>query len=240
VIIDFSGMIDLVNSVHGINLDFAYPVRDYDKGTGHNMSGLAIPRVGCQTLNGTMALALARSRYYQYEERPGYWVPDGTGDLGRIQRQNVIIEAVVNKAKSSYNPLTLNAFVGSLVHDITVDNGMSSGTMISLAQRYHAFSGSSLQTATLPTTPGDQTTAAGAVEVVQEPTAQQVITQFLGTQPSSVVTAPLDSDGSPMAVPSTVTTAPSGSSASSGTSGASGSSTPTTVPGTGSFNPTSC
>ncbi|MGA2036622.1 MAG: LCP family protein [Acidimicrobiales bacterium] len=240
VIIDVSGMIDLVNSVHGINLDFAYPVRDYDKGTGHNMSGLAIPRVGCQTLNGTMALALARSRYYQYEERPGYWVPDGTGDLGRIQRQNVIIEAVVNKAKSSYNPLTLNAFVGSLVHDITVDNGMSSGTMISLAQRYHAFSGSSLQTATLPTTPGDQTTAAGAVEVVQEPTAQQVITQFLGTQPSSVVTAPLDSDGSPMAVPSTVTTAPSGSSASSGTSGASGSSTPTTVPGTGSFNPTSC
>jgi LCP family protein required for cell wall assembly len=237
VIVDFSGVIDLVNSVGGIKLDFPYPVRDNDN--GNNNSGLNIPQAGCQTLNGNMALALARSRYYEYEERPGYWVYDPSSDLGRIQRQNTIIEVVINKAKSSYNPLTINAFLGSVVHDIAKDNGMSSGAMLALAQRYHAFSGSSLQTFTLPTT-GGYSSVAGDVEVVQEPAAQQVITQFLGSQPGSVVTAPLDAYGSPIAVPSTVTSSPSGLSARSGSSGASGSSTPATVPGTGPFNPTPC
>ncbi len=237
VIVDFNGVIDLVNSVGGIKLDFNYPVRDNDN--GNNNSGLNIPRAGCQTLNGNMALALARSRYYQYEERAGYWVYDPTSDLGRIQRQNTIIEAVINKAKSSYNPLTINAFLGSIVQDITKDNGMSSGTMLALAQRYHAFSGSSLQTFTLPTT-GGYSSAAGDVEVVEEPAAQQVITQFLGSQPTAVVTAPLDAYGSPISVPSAETSSPSGSSAGSGSSGASGSSAPATVPGTGPFNPTLC
>jgi LCP family protein required for cell wall assembly len=233
VIVDFNGVIDLVNSVGGINLNFPYPVRDNDD--GNNNSGLNITHAGCQTLNGTMALALARSRYYQYEERPGYWVYDPSSDLGRIQRQNTIIEAVIDKAKSSYNPLTVNAFIGSIVHDITKDNGMSSDMMISLAQRYHAFSGSSLQTFTVPTA-GAYSGVAGDVEVVQEPAALEVITRFLGTQPNSVVTAPLDAYGSPITVPSTVPTSPSGSS--SGT-GASGSSTPS-VAGTGPFNPTTC
>jgi len=239
VIMDFGGVIDLVNSVGGIKLDFNYPVRDYDPDTGHNMSGLAIPRAGCQTLNGTMALALARSRFYEYEEPSGYWTHDPSGDLGRIQRQNAIIEAVIDKAKSSYNPLTINAFLGSIVNDITKDNGMSSDMMFALAQQYHAFSGSSLQTFTVPTTGGSHPTVAGAVEIVQEPAAQQVITQFLGSQPNTVVTAPLDVYGSPLSVPSTAASSSSGSSASSG-SGASGSSTATTAPGTGPFNPTPC
>ena len=84
--------------------------------------------------------------------RPGYWIYDGSGDLGRIQRQNVIIKAVIDKARSTYNPLTLNAFLGSVVHDVTVDQNMSGSDLLSLAKKYHAFSGSSLQTATLPTT----------------------------------------------------------------------------------------
>jgi LCP family protein required for cell wall assembly len=239
VVIDFSGVIDLVNSVGGINLNFNYPVRDNDN--GNNNSGLAITHAGCQTLNGDMALALARSRYYEYEVRPGYWEYDPSGDLGRIQRQNIVIESVINKAKGSYNPLTLNAFIGSLVHDITVDSGMSSGTMISLAQRYHAFSGSSLQTFTLPTV-GAYSSVAGDVEVVQEAQAQQVISQFLGGQPTTVVTPPLDQYGSPLQVPSTTTPAPSGSGSSTGTgsSTGSGSGSSQSVPGTGSFNPTPC
>jgi LCP family protein required for cell wall assembly len=242
VIVDFSGVIDLVNSVGGVNLDFRYPVRDNDN--GNNNSGLNITQAGCQTLNGTMALALSRSRYYEYEVDPGNWAYDGSGDLGRIQRQDTLIEAVIDKAKSSYNPLTINAFIGSIVKDITVDTGMTSGTIISLAERYHAFSGSSLQTWTLPTAGGVSNTA-GDVEVVEEPQAQQVIAQFLGTKPNPVVTPPLDQYGSPIAVP-TATSAPSGTSASSGSSPSGTSLAPTNpsgtngAPGTGSFNPTVC
>jgi len=240
VIIDFAGVINLVNSVGGISLNFPYPVRDDDN--GNNNSGLSITRAGCQELNGNTALALARSRFYQYEVHPGYWVSDGSGDLGRIQRQNVIIEATINKARSTYNPLTLNSFIGSVVHDVTVDQGMSGSDLIALAQRYHAFSGSHLQTATLPTT-GAYSSAAGDVEVVQEPAAQQTISQFLGTQPNTTLTAPLTADGSPVTVPppTTAPVTPSTSPTPSSPSPSTTPSPPTTAgPGTGSFNPTPC
>jgi LCP family protein required for cell wall assembly len=234
VIIDFTGVVNMVNSVGQIQLNFPYPVRDDDQ--GNNNAGLYIPHAGCQTLNGNTALALARSRFYQYEVRPGYWVSDGSGDLGRIQRQNVIIEAIINKARSSYNPLTLNAFLGSLVHDVTIDQNMSASDLFSLAEKYHAFSGSSLMTTTLPTL-GAYSSAAGDVEVVQEPAAEQAIVQFLSGQPSESLTAPLDAYGSPVTVPpTTVPTVPPSTSPSHRQAPT----TTTTEPGTGPFNPKPC
>jgi LCP family protein required for cell wall assembly len=232
VITSFDGVIDLVQAVGGITLDFPYPVRDNDD--GNNNSGLNITQSGCQTLNGTMALALARSRYYEYEVRPGYWEYDGSGDLGRIQRQNVVIEAVIDKARSSsYNPLKVNAFLSSIVHDITKDNGMSTSMLVSLAQRYHAFSGSALKTMTLPTL-GASSSDAGDVEVVQQPAASAMISQFLGTSPGPIVTPPLDAYGSPVTAPPTTSPAPSSA------GGTGQSSAPTSAPGTGPFNPTPC
>ena len=73
------------------------------------------------------------------------------------------------------------------------------------------------------------------MEVVEQPAAEQVITQFLGQAPKQLVTPPLDAYGSPVTVPSaTATSAPSSS------GGGSGTTTTTTVPGTGPFNPTPC
>src|ERR1700730_17493818 len=97
--------------------------------------------------------------------------------------------------------------------------------LLSLAQRFHAFSGSSLQTYTMPTL-GASSNGAGSVQVVQEPAALETITQFLGTSPGSVVTPPLDAYGSPVPVPSSSTTPSRGT----GT-GASGTTTTTTTPG---------
>ena len=232
MIMDFDGVINLVQAVGGITLNFPYPVRDNDN--GNNNSGLDITHAGCQTLSGTMALALARSRYYEYEVRPGVWEYDGSSDLGRIQRQDTIIEAVIDKLKSSsYNPLKINSFLGSIVHDITKDDAMSTSMLLSLAQRFHAFSASSLKTLTVPTL-GATSDAAGSVEVVQEPAASQMISQFLGTSPGSIVTPPLDAYGSPITVPASTPTAPPS---------ASGGEQPgpaPTVPGTGPFNPTLC
>ncbi len=225
VILNFTDEINLVNAVGGINLDFPYPVRDDDN--GNNNSGLKIPTAGCQTLTGNMALALSRSRYYQYYEY-GYWHYDPTSDLGRIERQNIIVEAVINKAKSDYNPLHLNSFLTSLVHDITVDQSMSFGTMFSLAEHYHAFSGSQLSSLTLPTVNG-VSNSYGDVQVVQEPEAQQTIAQFLGTQPQQVTTPPLNQYGDPIQIPSA--SSPSGSSASSSATTASSGGTGATSAG---------
>ncbi|MGH9029803.1 MAG: LCP family protein, partial [Acidimicrobiales bacterium] len=220
VVIDFNDEVNLVNSVAGINLNFPYPVRDYDEQTGTNNSGLDITNTGCQTLNGTEALALSRSRYYQYYE-DGYWQQDPSSDIGRIERQNIIIESVIDKAKSLYNPLKLNSFLSTVVRDVEIDQQMSFGTMFSLAERYHAFSGSKLTTYTLPTV-SEQTSGGSDVQVVEEPQAQQMISQFLGTQPQTVTTPPIDQYGNAIPVPTS--TGSSGSSTGSSGSGSSGSS----------------
>ena len=101
-------------------------------------------------LTGSQALALSRSRYFQYYAN-GEWNSDPSSDIGRITRQNLIISAALNKAKSTYNPLRLNSLLTSVVHDFSKDNGLSPSDLFSLAERYHAFSGSDLQAYTLPT-----------------------------------------------------------------------------------------
>ena len=202
VTIDFSGVINLVNAVGTISLNFPYPVRDDD--LGNNNSGLQITQPGCQTLNGNMALALARSRFYQYYEN-GSWHSDPSSDFGRIERQNIVISAIIDKAKSDLNPIALNRVLGAVVGDITKDPQLSGNGLVSLATQYHAFSGSSLRSWTLPTV-GVKTNDYGDVEVVQQPLAQQVITLVLGASPPlPISTPPLDDNGYPQVSQSTST-----------------------------------
>jgi LCP family protein required for cell wall assembly len=221
IVINFFGLQDAVNALGGINMDFPYPVRDQDCSGGvcNNNSGLNVPTAGCQTLNGTEALALSRSRYFQYY-MDGQWISDPSSDIGRIQRQNLIISAAQDKAKATYNPLRLNSLFSSVVHDFSKDNALSASELFSLAERYHAFSGSSLQSFLLPTT-GATSSVAGDVEVVEPTTASAVIAQFLGNTAQPIVTPPLDAYGDPIALqlPTTTTTPASSASAATPASG---------------------
>jgi LCP family protein required for cell wall assembly len=196
IAINFFGLEDAVNALGGISMDFPYPVRDHNLDTGVNESGLDITQTGCQVLNGQQALALSRSRYFQYYSG-GRWIQDPTSDLGRIQRQNLIISSALNKAKSTYNPLRLNALLTSVVHDFSKDDALSPNDFYSLAERYKAFSGSQLQAYTLPTV-GATSSVAGSVEVVQPEEASQLITQFLGGNSVTVSTPPLSAYGEPL------------------------------------------
>jgi LCP family protein required for cell wall assembly len=206
IVINFFGLQDAVNALGGISMDFPYPVRDRDCSTGvcYNNSGLDIPTAGCQVLNGSQALALSRSRYFQYYA-DGAWNSDPTSDIGRIERQNLIISAALNQAKSTYNPLRLNTLLSSVVHDFSKDNGLSPGDMFALAERYHAFSGSDLQTYTLPTV-GASSSVAGDVEVVQPEETSQTLTQFMGGGFGPISTPPLDEYGNPLTIPEATTT----------------------------------
>ena len=112
--VDFWGFQDAVNALGGIYMNFPYPAKDA-------YSGLNITTPGCQLLNGIQALAVARSRHYYYYAN-GYWHYDGTSDFGRIQRQDVFIKAMMSSAKSKVNPLTINAFIGSIHEGLTIDD----------------------------------------------------------------------------------------------------------------------
>jgi LCP family protein required for cell wall assembly len=240
IVINFFGVQDAVNALGGISMKFPYPVRDLNTSTGVNESGLSIAQTGCQVLDGAQALSLSRSRYFQYYS-DGEWHSDLSSDLGRIQRQNLVIAAALDKAKSSaYNPLRLNSLLTSVVHDFSKDNGLSPDDLFSLAERYHAFSGSDLQAYTLPTQPA-VTSGGSDVEVVEPDAASAMITQFLGGPFGAVSTPPIDAYGDPLTL-TPPTTTPTTASPVATTAPAAGAGTPTTIapPTIPSFDPTPC
>jgi LCP family protein required for cell wall assembly len=224
--INFEGFRGAVDAIGGINLDFPYPARDTY--TGLNVGA------GCQHLNGGYSLAVARSRHYQYY-KDGYWQYDGTSDFGRIQRQNAFLKALINQAETKYNPLTLNAFIGSVAQGVTIDSTFTVAELVTLAREFHTFASQSLATATLPTysEASYRFEDLGDVLYAEQPQANDVITQFLGGPPETPLTPPPGPDG---VVPTTTTTTyPSAT----GTPGTSAPAVTTTTIETD-FDPTPC
>ena len=234
--VDFAGFQDAVNALGGIYLDFPYPAKD-------SYSGLDITTPGCQLLNGAQALAVARARHYEYDAH-GYWQYDGTSDFGRIQRQDVFIRSLITSAKSKVNPLTVNAFIGSIHHGVTIDDGFGINELIGLALNYRSFDPSNLAAQTLPTEAANGFGNLGDVLTVQQPEAQQMLVNTFGSDLTTPSNPPPDAAGYPnppppipptTVPPATPTTASSGSKSGSGSIAT----TTTTVPPP-SFNPTPC
>jgi len=225
--VDFAGFQSAVNALGGIYLNFPYPAKDA-------YSGLDITTPGCQLLNGAQALAVARARHYEYYS-DGYWQYDGTSDFGRIQRQDVFIRSLITSAKSKVNPLTVNAFIGSIHEGVVIDDGFGINELIGLALDYRSFDPSSLQTQTLPTEAANGFGDLGDVLTVQQPEAQQMLVNTFGSDLQSPTNPPPDADGNPNPPPTITptTVAPASPTTSSG-----GSAATTTAPP--SFNPTPC
>jgi hypothetical protein len=129
---------------------FPRPVRDSNN--GRNESGLDVRRAGCRRLDGDQALALARSRYFQYQDKAGRWHGDPGTDLGRIRRQQTMLRALAAKAagRNLANPVRAHALVGSVVHSLTKDDGLSIRRSVSLARQFRSFDPARLNAATLP------------------------------------------------------------------------------------------
>ncbi|MBV9412505.1 MAG: LCP family protein [Acidimicrobiia bacterium] len=147
---DFSGLQSLTDAVGGVCMNFTYPVRDSSPtGTGSE-TGLAIPTPGPHVLDGTDALAFVRSRYYQYFTK-GTWHPEGTGDIGRIERQHEFVRALASKAVHAVrNPFTGVRVINRAVKTITVDKTFSSSDMIRLAIKLRSFHPADVPSFTLP------------------------------------------------------------------------------------------
>jgi polyisoprenyl-teichoic acid--peptidoglycan teichoic acid transferase len=151
LLVDFDGFREVVDALGGVSLRFPRPVRDSNN--GHNESGLNVPRAGCQHLRGDQALALARSRHFQYQGRDGRWHDDPGADLGRIRRQQMLLRTLAGRAlgRRLANPIRANAFIGSLAHSLTRDDALSIGQAVTLARRFRSFDLGRLHSATLPT-----------------------------------------------------------------------------------------
>lgn len=248
--VSFGGLVNAAEAIGGVYLSFAHPVRDVE-------SGLYVPHAGCRNINGSQALALARSRHLLYSlsntpwpkngvalYRAGQlsalanegWDYDGTSDYGRIIRQNAFLRAMFSRVKGSLSdPFKIDAFLKNLPKGVAIDSTFTFNGLIGLGLKFHGFNAAAMQTFTLPTYPGKL----GAADVlfVQEPQTQQLLTQVFGTsllRPTKPPPTPAGTTPMPPIIPVTTTTlAPSTSV--HGTK--KGTSTSTTAPVTTTTNP---
>ena len=124
--VDFVAFSEVVDALGGVTLDFPYPASD-------PKSGLDVPVAGPVELDGAQALAYVRSRTYT-EVVDGTTRVDPTGDIGRVQRQQAFLRAVLGDAAGSRNPLTLNRVLGALSGGVRIDDGMGLWDAIGLAR----------------------------------------------------------------------------------------------------------
>ncbi|HJU01703.1 MAG TPA: LCP family protein [Actinomycetes bacterium] len=150
LLVNFDGFREVVDALGGVSMYFPRPVRDDNH--GRNESGLQVRSAGCRRLDGDQALALARSRYFQYQDKAGRWHADPGTDLGRIRRQQTMLRALAAKAvgRNLANPLRVNALVGSVVHSLTKDDRLTIRRAVTLARQFRAFDPARLTTVTLP------------------------------------------------------------------------------------------
>ena len=145
--IDFAAFRSLVEVLDGVPVYFTTPVRDRN-------SGLAIDEPGCRMLDPGQALAYARARhFYFYDEARKKWRPDGTGDLGRISRQQDFIKRALRRAadKGLRNPNTALGVINAASSSVKMDSTLDVGTLISLAGQFQRFNPDSLESWQVPT-----------------------------------------------------------------------------------------
>lgn len=83
--LNFDAFVDVVDALGGIRAEVPYDMKEKDETDSHNAIEL---EEGIQQLNGSEALALARTRYYD-------------NDIERGKRQQMILESIMDKALSA-------------------------------------------------------------------------------------------------------------------------------------------
>jgi LCP family protein required for cell wall assembly len=166
--IDFVGFIDMVNQLGGIEITFPYPARD--KNSGLNIDA------GSQILDGEQALAYARSR--KYEEYKGeQWVSVDASDLGRAERQQQVVRAILSELKSPASIAEAGAIAGSMAENMTVDANLAGSSIGSLAWDFRGVITGGFEAQTLPVY-GDTVGGASVVKA-DEPAASAIVDGFM-------------------------------------------------------------
>lgn len=132
--IGFAGFAGMVDSLGGIQV---CTKTDIDDPKSH-----LVLSAGVHTLNGIEALKFVRTRDF-----------DGMGDLGRMQRQQQFMSAVLRKVTSTgvlLNPVRLVNFLKAAIATVKTDSQLDSSDLITLAKQLKNLSASKVQTLTIP------------------------------------------------------------------------------------------
>ena len=188
--INFAGFLRIVNTVDGVPVEIAQPIRD-------DSLGLRIEQTGVVTLDADTALAYVRTRR-PLTVAPGGdlandddWVRLGVwNDLERNQRQQEFMVATLKRAveKGIRNPLNLRRVASDLLDDdnpsITLDDRITVGQLVNLGDEFRSFSVDQIERYKLPVV--DATIDGKQVLLLLENDAQSVLEFFRAGSLASV------------------------------------------------------
>ncbi|MFJ9129523.1 MULTISPECIES: LCP family protein [unclassified Streptomyces] len=155
--VSFLGLVDVVDSLGGVEICVA------DGGLHDEKSGADFD-AGCQTMNGTQALQYARARY-----------SDPTGDLGRVKRQQDLVDAIAHKALSLrvlVPPWRLIPFMSASLDALTVDKDTGVGALANMGVKMS----DPASTTTVPVGSEPDVSGVGDVVMWNESEADQLFT----------------------------------------------------------------
>ncbi|WP_369259926.1 LCP family protein [Streptomyces sp. R35] len=132
--VDFTSFMKTVDALGGVRICTAQPLKD--SYTGLDMAA------GTHDLNGGEALQYVRSRH-----------ADGSSDLGRMQRQQRFLAALVSQATSSgvlMNPMRFRDATRAVLGSVRADKGFGTDELLDLGRAMRNFSPSSSEFTTVP------------------------------------------------------------------------------------------
>ena len=137
--INFAGFVSMVDALGGVEVCSPRAVSD-------EKSGLELP-AGTTRVDGVQGLAYVRARYF-----------DNRGDLGRIERQQKFLGAMVNQATSAgvlLNPVKLTRFLNAGLDSVQTDPGLERGDIVDLATKLRGLSADKVSFVTVPVADAD-------------------------------------------------------------------------------------
>ncbi|MEU6868158.1 LCP family protein [Streptomyces sp. NPDC046876] len=132
--VDFTGFMRTVDAMGGVRICTAKAL--HDRSTGLDL----LP--GTHRLTGGQALQYVRSRHI-----------DGAADLGRMQRQQRFVAALLQQAAGSgvlLNPVKFKEVSSTLLGSVRADPGFGSEQLLALGQAMRDFAPSSSEFASVP------------------------------------------------------------------------------------------
>jgi LCP family protein required for cell wall assembly len=132
--VNFAGFANMVDALGGIEVCSKVAIND--------PKSHLVMDAGTHILNGIEALKYVRTRDF-----------DGMGDLGRMQRQQQFVSAVLRKATSAgvlLNPIKLVSFINSAMSAVSTDENLNKDDLITLAKQMKNLSASKVRTLTVP------------------------------------------------------------------------------------------
>ena len=146
--VNFLGFVKMVDALGGVTVCTPVPIHDPVRRLstgGYGGSGLELPK-GKSTLNGVRALEYVRAREF-----------DPSADLGRIQRQQKFMSAMVQRAKSKgvlLNPVRVVNFVSAVADSLTTDKDFGTKQIADLAKNLRSMSPAHVEMIRVPLKPG--------------------------------------------------------------------------------------